>query len=106
MERYSKPIFVVVMLTLAPLAGCQRLVVDSGALFKPSVEMSEIVGFLAGLGTTFAACLHEARGAKEAQIPSPWHMGSLPSSPSRERPGPGEVARDPDFRLLVGPSLP
>jgi MtN3 and saliva related transmembrane protein len=55
MERYSKPIFVVLIATLIPLIGCQRLAADSGALFKPSVEKSEIVGFLAGLGTTFAA---------------------------------------------------
>jgi uncharacterized protein with PQ loop repeat len=38
------------------LAGCQDLVPHhTDRLFKPSVEMSEIVGFLAGLGTTFAA---------------------------------------------------
>ena len=55
MKQYSKPAFMFVILTLIPLAGCQRLAIDSGALFKPSVEMSEIVGFLAGLGTTFAA---------------------------------------------------
>ena len=55
MKQYSRPAFMFVILTLIPLAGCQRLAIDGGALFKPSVEMSEIVGFLAGLGTTFAA---------------------------------------------------
>ena len=34
------------------LAGCQRLG-DTEKLFRPG-EMSEIVGFLAGFGTTFA----------------------------------------------------
>ena len=38
------------------LAGCQDLVPHhTDKLFQPSVEVSEIVGFLAGLGTTFAA---------------------------------------------------
>jgi uncharacterized protein with PQ loop repeat len=36
--------------------GCQDLTPHHlDRLFRPSVELSEIVGFLAGLGTTFAA---------------------------------------------------
>src|SRR5262245_9655522 len=37
------------------LAGCQGLVIDTERLLKPSAELSEIVGLLAGFGTTFAA---------------------------------------------------
>ena len=37
------------------LAACQGLVVDTERLLKPSAELSEIVGLLAGFGTTFAA---------------------------------------------------
>ena len=53
MSRVNKAILAV--LSLMSLAGCQHLVIDTEKLFKPSVELSEIVGFLAGLGTTFAA---------------------------------------------------
>ena len=31
------------------------LVIDTEKLIRPSTELSEIIGFLAGLGTTFAA---------------------------------------------------
>jgi len=37
------------------LAGCRGLVIDTERLLKPSAELSEIVGLLAGFGTTFAA---------------------------------------------------
>jgi hypothetical protein len=40
---------------MASVVGCQHLVVDTGKLLKPSVDVAAIVGFLAGLGTTFAA---------------------------------------------------
>ena len=36
------------------LTGCQQLRVDTDKLFRPG-EVPEIVGFLAGFGTTFAA---------------------------------------------------
>ena len=45
----------ILLSALIPMAGCQHLVIDAGKLVKPSVELSEVVGFLAGLGTTFAA---------------------------------------------------
>ena len=40
--------------SLVALIGCQDLRVDTDKLFRPA-EISEIVGFLAGFGTTFAA---------------------------------------------------
>jgi uncharacterized protein with PQ loop repeat len=35
--------------------GCQQLTIDSEKLIKTNVELKEIVGILAGFGTTFAA---------------------------------------------------
>jgi MtN3 and saliva related transmembrane protein len=44
------------MLSLTVLYGCQDLVPrDTQSLLVPRFQRSEIVGFLAGLGTTFAA---------------------------------------------------
>jgi MtN3 and saliva related transmembrane protein len=41
---------------LIVLSGCEGLVPhDTHSLFMPTIRRSEIVGFLAGLGTTFAA---------------------------------------------------
>ena len=43
-------------LSLSTLSACRELNPrDPERLFKPNVELPEIVGFLAGLGTTFAA---------------------------------------------------
>jgi uncharacterized protein with PQ loop repeat len=44
------------LLSLIALSGCQDLVPhDTPSLLAPRFQRSEIVGFLAGLGTTFAA---------------------------------------------------
>ena len=44
------------VLTLAVLCGCGELVpLDTQSLIAPRLRRSEIFGFLAGLGTTFAA---------------------------------------------------
>ena len=37
------------------LAGCELSVQDRESLFFPGFQRSEVVGFVAGLGTTFAA---------------------------------------------------
>ncbi len=43
-------------LSLITLCGCQDLVPhDTASLLLPRFQRSEIIGFLAGLGTTFAA---------------------------------------------------
>ena len=55
MNRSRGWVIVILFSALIPMAGCQRLVIDVEKLVKPSVELSEIIGFLAGLGTTFAA---------------------------------------------------
>ncbi|HVO64643.1 MAG TPA: SemiSWEET family transporter [Terriglobales bacterium] len=54
MSRFSKVRFAVLFVSVIPLAGCQHLVIDTEKLFRPG-EVSEIVGVLAGFGTTFAA---------------------------------------------------
>jgi MtN3 and saliva related transmembrane protein len=47
---------VVLFLSLTTLYGCQDLVShDTQSLFFPGLQRSEIFGFVAGLGTTFAA---------------------------------------------------
>ena len=55
-NRGSRILAVVMFLYLGFLCGCQGLVPhDAASLLSPRVYRSEIVGFLAGLGTTFAA---------------------------------------------------
>jgi MtN3 and saliva related transmembrane protein len=52
-ERVILPVLFLPVLTLT---SCQDLTPRHiELLFKPNLELSEIVGFLAGLGTTFAA---------------------------------------------------
>jgi hypothetical protein len=47
---------VILFLSLVTLYGCQDLVPrDTQSLFFPGLQRSEIFGFLAGMGTTFAA---------------------------------------------------
>ena len=55
MGRSNRVTFAVLFLCVVQFTGCQHLVVDTEKLFKPSTELSEIVGILAGFGTTFAA---------------------------------------------------
>lgn len=55
MGRFNRVIFAALCLSLFLLTGCQQLAIDREKLFKPDVELSEIVGLLAGFGTTFAA---------------------------------------------------
>ena len=54
MRRINVVVLVSVVLCLILLAGCQDLVIDKEKLFRPG-KVSEIVGFLAGFGTTPAA---------------------------------------------------
>lgn len=56
MRQSDRMIFVVLFLSLVTLGGCQNLVPrDTQSLFFPGFQRSEIFGFLAGFGTTFAA---------------------------------------------------
>lgn len=53
--RFSVMIFTIIFLNLISFTGCQRLTIDSENLIKPNLELKEIVGIVAGFGTTFAA---------------------------------------------------
>ena len=56
MDRRSRIMLVVIVPTLIVLSGCQSFVPrDTQSLLIPRLHRSEIFGFLAGLGTTFAA---------------------------------------------------
>jgi MtN3 and saliva related transmembrane protein len=56
MVRLNRFWLVVLFLSLLSLLGCQDLVPrDTSSLFIPKFQRSEIFGFVAGLGTTFAA---------------------------------------------------
>jgi MtN3 and saliva related transmembrane protein len=56
MSRLTKRTFVLIFLISIGLCGCQNLVPrDTQSLLIPRFHRSEIFGFIAGLGTTFAA---------------------------------------------------
>jgi len=43
------------LLSVIPLTGCQHLVIHTDRILKGDVSLPEIVGIIAGFGTTFAA---------------------------------------------------
>jgi len=55
MGRFRRVPIGVLFLILVSLTGCQQLTIDTGRLVRRDVQLSEIVGLLAGFGTTFAA---------------------------------------------------
>jgi uncharacterized protein with PQ loop repeat len=56
MSRFNGLALAVLTLSLIALVGCQDLVPrDVPSLLDPNIKRSEILGFLAGFGTTFAA---------------------------------------------------
>jgi MtN3 and saliva related transmembrane protein len=55
MKQFSPVALGALFLAAISLTGCQQLTIDTDKLFKHDVELSEIVGLLAGFGTTFAA---------------------------------------------------
>ena len=56
MSQLAKRSFVLIFLFSIGLCGCQNLVPrDTQSLLIPRFHRSEIFGFIAGLGTTFAA---------------------------------------------------
>ena len=51
-----RPVICYFAVLLITLGGCQNLVPhDTASLFDPTVKRSEVVGIVAGFGTTFAA---------------------------------------------------
>jgi MtN3 and saliva related transmembrane protein len=56
MDRCSRVVLTVLVLSLITLCSCQKLVPrDTASLLLPRFQKSEVFGFVAGLGTTFAA---------------------------------------------------
>src|ERR1700722_11701525 len=56
MAKFDRTIRAMLALGLITLCGCQELLPrDTESLLAPRFQRSEIIGFLAGLGTTFAA---------------------------------------------------
>ena len=56
MARRSRVMLFILLLCLIMFSGCQDLVPrDTASLLTPRLRRSEIFGFVAGLGTTFAA---------------------------------------------------
>jgi MtN3 and saliva related transmembrane protein len=56
MARFSQVMLVILGTGLILLSGCQDLVPkDTESLLIPRFQKSEVIGFLAGFGTTFAA---------------------------------------------------
>jgi uncharacterized protein with PQ loop repeat len=56
MNRRIKITFAILSISLIALSGCDDLVPrDTQSLLAPRLQRSEIVGLLAGFGTTFAA---------------------------------------------------
>jgi MtN3 and saliva related transmembrane protein len=56
MDRFNTLTLTVLFLSLMMLCGCKELVPhDARSLLIPELQRSEIFGFVAGLGTTFAA---------------------------------------------------
>ena len=56
MGRRRRMGLIVILVSLIALYGCQSLVPrDTSSLLVPRLQRSEIFGFMAGLGTTFAA---------------------------------------------------
>lgn len=56
MDRFDRVMFVGTLTSLVVLCGCQGLVPqDTQSLLAPQFKRSEILGLVAGFGTTFAA---------------------------------------------------
>ncbi len=57
MGRYNKAALALLLVSLVTLLGCQGDLVprDTGSLLIPRFRRSEVLGFVAGFGTTFAA---------------------------------------------------
>ena len=55
MRRHNNAKLALICVCLIPLAGCQHLVIDTDKILKSDINLPEIVGIIAGFGTTFAA---------------------------------------------------
>jgi MtN3 and saliva related transmembrane protein len=50
------PVYALLLLSTTIFTGCSGIaIIDSASLLAPALKRSEVVGFVAGFGTTFAA---------------------------------------------------
>src|SRR5215471_15316929 len=55
MNQFNKAMVAGLFLSLMALTGCQHLVIDTEKIVRSDINLPEIVGIVAGFGTTFAA---------------------------------------------------
>ena len=55
MRRFQRVVFAGFLLGLVLLNGCQHLVIDTDKIVRSDTDVPEVVGIIAGFGTTFAA---------------------------------------------------
>ena len=55
MSRFKQVMFAALLLSLILLTGCQHLMIDTDKIVRSDTDLPEIVGIIAGFGTTFAA---------------------------------------------------
>jgi MtN3 and saliva related transmembrane protein len=56
MNCFKRVMLGILLLSVTTLYGCEELVIrDTSSLLIPRFQQSEVLGFLAGFGTTFAA---------------------------------------------------
>jgi MtN3 and saliva related transmembrane protein len=55
MSGFKQVVLAAILLSLILVTGCQHLAVDTDKILKSDINLPEIVGILAGFGTTFAA---------------------------------------------------
>ena len=55
MSRFKRVVFVTFLPGLILLTGCQHLLIDTDKIIRSDIDLPEIVGIIAGFGTTFAA---------------------------------------------------
>ena len=55
MSRFKRVVFAAFLSSLILLTGCQHLMIDTDKIVRSDIDLPEIVGIIAGFGTTFAA---------------------------------------------------
>ena len=55
MSRFRQVVFAALLLSRILLTACQHLVIDADRIVRSDTDLPEIVGIIAGFGTTLAA---------------------------------------------------
>jgi hypothetical protein len=71
MGRFNRAILIILFLSVLPLCGCNGWIPhDTQSLLIPKFHRSEIIGFVAGLGTTFAGLPTCLQCSSVVQVPA------------------------------------